>query len=169
MRCRGLICLPLALLGVSLAQNTNFGSGPNYLITTDSTQFLRPIATPSLSLNAPLPPLPSLPEIGPAVTNQPYTTTPELQDQANLFPIYYGYPRIVDVELTPTQTSRELPASMNETGFMDVPSQVWLRQHGYGVALAKVAANAKAHRRTPGHVYTNEDIERLHAKSRNER
>jgi hypothetical protein len=169
MRCRGLVCLPLVLLGVSFAQNTNFASGPNYLITADSTQFLRPIATPSLSLNAPLPPLPSLPEIGPAVTNQPYTTSPELQDQANLFPIYYGYPRIVDVEVTSTQPSGELPASMNETGVVDVPSQVWLREHGYGVALAKVAADARAHKRAPTRVYTNEDIQQLRAKSRNER
>jgi hypothetical protein len=40
----------LALVGFSLAQDTNFSAGPQYLVTTGSPMLLRPIATPSLSL-----------------------------------------------------------------------------------------------------------------------
>jgi len=50
MRLGSFFFLLFALAGVSAAQDTNFPVGPQYLITTDSTLFLRPIATPSLSL-----------------------------------------------------------------------------------------------------------------------
>jgi hypothetical protein len=53
MRIEHLLCL-LVLAAVSCAQDTNFSVGPQYLITSDS-MFLRPIATPSLSLSEPLP------------------------------------------------------------------------------------------------------------------
>lgn len=40
----------LALVGFSLAQDTNFSAGPQYLVTTGSPMLLRSIAPPSLSL-----------------------------------------------------------------------------------------------------------------------
>ena len=163
MRFSGLLLLPFVLAGISFCQSTNFSVGPQYLITTESAQFLRPIATPSLSLNATLPPSSTLPQIGPAVTNPPYVANPELEHQANLFPIYYGYPEIPAVELTSSQPS-ELPPSVNDTGFVNVPAAQWLRVHGYGVTLAEAAAYSRAHKRASSHVYTNEDIQRLHQK-----
>jgi len=43
--------LPLfVLVGFSFAQDTNFSTGPQYLVTTASPMLLRPIATPSLAL-----------------------------------------------------------------------------------------------------------------------
>src|SRR5579872_4800077 len=99
MRLASLFCLPVVLVGISFAQSTNFSVGPQYLITSPEPQFLRPIETPSLALNAPLKPLPELSPVGPTVTNQSYVSNPELQHQADLFPIYYGYAPIVDVEL----------------------------------------------------------------------
>jgi hypothetical protein len=156
------IVLAFFLAGISFAQDTNFSAGPQYLITTGSPEFLRPIATPSLSLDAPLPSLPAPPQIGPSVTGQPYVSNPELQHQPNLFPIYYGYPEVRVVELTSNVPLRELPVSFNEGGFVNVPSEQWLLQHGYGVTLADAAADSRAHQRPASHVYTNKDVERLH-------
>ena len=47
---RNIPILLLLLTGISLGQETNFSTGPQYLVTTSSTLFLRPISTPSLSL-----------------------------------------------------------------------------------------------------------------------
>lgn len=160
MRLRGIFLVPILLAGISVAQSTDFAVGPQYLITTESAQFLRPIATPSLSLNAPLPPLPSLPQVAPVVTNQPYIANPGLEDRANLFPIYYGYPGIPAVFLISAATPPS-PASLNETGFVTIPTAQYLREHGYGETLAQAAAYRRLHRRAAAHVYTNEDVERL--------
>jgi len=51
MRLRDVLFLFLILSGVSFAQDTNFSTGPQYLITSDS-MFRHPISTPSLSLGA---------------------------------------------------------------------------------------------------------------------
>jgi hypothetical protein len=162
MRFRSVYILPFVFIGISFAQETNFPVGPQYLITTGSTQFLRPIATPNLSLNAPLPPLPSVPQVGPAVAEQPYVSNPELRHQANLFPMYYGYPALVVVELTSNAPLQGLPASINDTGFVTAPTGQWLREHGYGVTLADAAAYSRARWHPAARVYTNADIERLH-------
>jgi len=50
MTAKSLLVLPLLLVGISDAQETNFSEGPQYLITTGSPMLMRPIATPSLSL-----------------------------------------------------------------------------------------------------------------------
>ena len=77
------------LAGISAAQDMNFAVGPQYLMTSGSPMFARPIATPTLSLDAPLPPIPSLPEVGPPVADQPFVSNPEIQGP-DLLPIYYG-------------------------------------------------------------------------------
>lgn len=161
MRLRGLFFLPLVLIGFSFAQSTNFPVGPQYLITTSSTMFLHPIATPSLSLNAPMAPLSSLAEVGPAVANQAHVTNPQLPAEPNLFPIYYGYPVVPVMELSSSGPTRELPASVNQTGFLNAPNAQSLRALGYGSTIAQAAAWSKAHRRSGSRVYTNEDIQRL--------
>ena len=56
---------------------TDFQVGPQYLSLRGS-DFLRPIATPTHSLDTPLPPVPSLPQIGPSVENQTFSSNPEL-------------------------------------------------------------------------------------------
>src|ERR1700674_4397881 len=112
MRLAILFCLPLALVGISAAQDTNFAAGPQYLMASGSPMFAQPIATPSLSLETPLPGIPSLPAIGPAVESESFTTNPELRRQADLFPIYYGSPMISVVEITSAELPRELPASI---------------------------------------------------------
>ena len=60
MRVSDLVCVLLGLSGISIAQDTNFAAGPQYLITTTSPLLLHSIATPSLSLGQALPSLSSV-------------------------------------------------------------------------------------------------------------
>jgi hypothetical protein len=161
MRLSLFLCVLFALVGISAAQDTNFSVGPQYLMNFGSPMFAQPIATPSLSWEAPLPPLPSLPQIGPTVTDQSFVTDPELRHQANLFPIYYGYPMISVVELTGSEP-RELPASITDTGVTGVTNSSWLRENGYGVPLGDTASYWKMHKPHAPRVFTNEDVQRTH-------
>jgi hypothetical protein len=162
MRLACLFCISMALAGISAAQDTNFSAGPQYLMTSGfSPLFNRPIATPSVSLEVPLPEIQSLPAIGPVVENEPFTTNPELPRQPDLFPIYYGYPMPSVIEITSAEPPRALPASIVDagvTGFTDAQS---LRERGYGVPLAETAAFWKAHKPHAPRVYTNADVQRL--------
>jgi|ERR1700733_3666921 len=161
MRLASLCSLLLALVGIGAAQDTNFPVGPQYLLT-GSPLFARPIVTPSLSLNAPLPPIPSLPEIGPVVSDQPYVPNPELQHGADLRPIYYGYPMPSVVELVSPESPAEVPQSITDTGVVRVVDAQSLREWGYGVTLGETASFWKAHAPHASRVYSNADIERLH-------
>jgi hypothetical protein len=152
-----LFLIPLMVASLCSAQDTNFAAGPQYLITTTNTKFLRPIATPSMSLDAPLPGLPTLPQIGPTVTEQPYVSDAVLDHQPDLFPIYYGYPEVPVVELS-GKAPREVPASINDTGYVAMPSVQSLVERGFGVSVAEDASFWKTHKRAAARVYTNPDI-----------
>lgn len=114
MRLATLSCLLFVLLGISAAQDTNFPVGPQYLLTGSPT-LARPIATPTLSLDTPIPPIPSLPEVGPAVTDQSFIPNPELHEP-DLLPIFYGYPMPSVVVLISPESPLELPQSIVEAG-----------------------------------------------------
>ena len=107
-----------------------------------------------MSLEAPLPGIPTLPQIGPAVAEQPYVFDPVLNKQADLFPIYYGYPEIAVVELS-GNAPREVPASVNDTGYLGFTSVQSLVERGYGVSVADDAAFWKTHRHAAARLYTN--------------
>ena len=163
MRLATLLCGLIVMVGPVSAQDTNFSVGPQYLITTDSPMFLHSIATPSLSFETPLPGIPSLPQIGPSVEDQSFAANPELQHEADLFPIYYGYPMPSVVEITSAELPRELPASITDTGVTGLATAQSLGEFGYGMPLGDTAAFWKAHRRPAARVYTNADVQHLHA------
>ena len=152
-----LLLVTLLIVGFCSAQDTSFAAGPQYLVTTANTKFLRPIATPGMSLDAGLPGIPTLPQIGPAVAEQPYVSNPVLDNQPDLFPIYYGYPARPVVELS-GNASREVPASINDTAYVAVTSVPSLVERGYGVSVAEDASFWKIHKRAATRVYTNADI-----------
>lgn len=162
MRFQVLLLLVLfSLMGILSAQDTNFSQGPQYVITGDAA-YLHSISTPSLSLDAPLPVIASLPEFGPVITDEPYVSNSNLQHQANLFPIYYGYPMVSVVELTGTEPSQPLPASITGVGSTVIADPQEFRALGYGVTVGEAASFSKAHKTGGSHVYTNDDIGRLH-------
>jgi hypothetical protein len=149
----------LVVAGISAAaQDTNFSSGPQYLVTAGSGSLLRPIATPTLFLDAPLPPVEPLPDFLPSVANQSSDSEPQPAIQLNLFPIFYGYRASVDIELT-SEAPREVPPSL--AGFVTMTDAESLRARGYGMTLGDVAAYWKAHKPHAPRVYTNADLLRL--------
>ena len=162
MRLASLFCLLVVLVGISAAQDTNFPVGPQYLMNFGSPMFATPIATPSLSLETPLPGIPSLPEIGPAVHDQSYVANPELRRQADLFPVYYGYRPINVIEITAAELPRELPPSITNVGVIGITDAQSLRERGYGMPVGDTASFWKLHKPHAQRVYTNADVARLH-------
>jgi hypothetical protein len=161
MRLASFCFLLFVLAGISAAQDMNFAVGPQYLMTSGSPMFARPIATPTLSLDAPLPSIPSLPEVGPPVAGQPFVSNPEIQGP-DLLPIYYGYPIPSVVELTSTEAASEVPQSIINAGVVGMTNVQSLRERGYGVTLGESALFWKSHKLHASRLYTNADVERLH-------
>jgi hypothetical protein len=173
------ICCTLLLLstaGMAFAQDTNFATGPQYLMNPGSNNgspfFTRPISTPSLSLVGP--PL----EIGASnateglvagADDRTESLQPESQSR-DVFPVYYGAPPTSVVEISFPQASGEstppeLPASILDTGVWQITTVQALRERGYGVTLVEAAVYGKAHAGHATHTYTNADIDRLHSSS----
>ena len=160
MRFSHLLLLLVAFPGFSLAQDTNFSVGPQYLSITGPSIFLQPIATKTMALDAPLSPVPSPREVRPP---QPFVSNPVLEGQADLFPIYYGYPPLPVIWLVGTQPG-ELPASITTVSYIEFVDPQTLRERGIGVSVAEAAAFSRGHRTAAVKVYTNDDLQRFHQK-----
>jgi hypothetical protein len=159
--------LLLALAGLAAAQDTNFPVGPQYLVTSGlSPLFLHPIATPSFSLDGPLPTPSPVTEITAKADEQTYEVVSailEEQRKTGLLSIYYGLPQpsVVAIALgEPAEVTRPA-SSIVDLGVAEFTSAQALRQRGYGVTIVEVAARSRAHKVSARHVYTNEDLERL--------
>jgi hypothetical protein len=159
----------LSALG-AFAQETNFATGPQYLMISGSPQFARSISTPSMSLAGP--PL----EVG--ASNATGALTPGAGDQnvlppspdalplVNLSPILYGVrpPSVIEISVPANSESsgNQLPPSILDTGILQLTTPQALRQRGYGLTLPEAAANSKALTRHATRIYTNADLDRLH-------
>ena len=165
MRLGSLFCLMLALAGISVAQDTNFPVGPQYLITSASPMFLHSIATPTLSLSAP-PAAVSAPATETAAVPETASPSAGPQSQPDLTRIYWGGPKVsepvTEIEITSAQPSAALPASIVDVGVTGVTNAQSLRERGYGVPLGETASFWKAHKPHAPRVYTNADVQRLH-------
>jgi hypothetical protein len=158
MRLSSFFLVLVALAGISVAQDTNFSSGPQYLITTGDTMFLRPISTPTLSFQPSLPPI----ESQSASEVQASSAPAPIQTQADLSRVYWGGPETSEIEITSEEPSRPLPASLVNVGVAGMTNAQSLREQGYGVPLGETASYWKTHKAHATHVYTNRDVERLH-------
>jgi hypothetical protein len=162
-----IFCCLLFLVGVSAAQDSNFAVGPQYLMNYGSALFARPIATPSVAFDSSM----STPEMPvennvTASENETVSVISDFPPQADLFPIYYGVPRVSVIELSLRQpreqaSSVNLPGSFFESGGVQVTDMQSLRLRGYGVTLPEAAAYWKSRHVTTPRVYTNADTERL--------
>ena len=179
-------CFLLFLIGSAFAQDTNFAAGPQYLLN-GSPILARSIATPTLSLDAPLPPVESasfnIPEAASeaavegaseAPADVAFTANPQLAHQADLIPIYYGADNhygvstaVVEISFPEgaSESSAELPASIVESGVTEMVDAQALRVRGHGVTVAEAAAYWKTHKLPARRNFTNEDVKRLHAAS----
>jgi len=170
MRLAALLLVLIALAGLAAAQSadTNFPVGPQYLITTDSTQFLHPIATPSMSLQPPSPPPPAM-ETNPGTTVELAAPPPAVMTQPDLSRILWGDSWVDYVTGVSPSSVIEiggsanpiLPPSLFDPGVTGITNAQSLRERGIGLTLGEVSAAEKS-RPHPTHVYTNDDIRRLH-------
>jgi hypothetical protein len=176
MRSCGLICLLFVLVGFSVAQDTsaqgsnahdtNFSTGPQYLLQ-GSSLFARPIATPSLSLSAPTPQSSSSESSTASENGGASATLPEFNHNTDLRPVYYGDDQVSVIEVHMTEDAgtqlAALPPRIFETGVSAMVDMETLRRREYGAMPSEVSAYWKAHKVLASRHYTNADIDRLHA------
>jgi hypothetical protein len=116
MRLTNILVLLPVLAVVSIAQETNFPVGPQYLITNGSTIELRPIATPSLSLGEAHPFAANVSATEALAETVP-STVPSAPSNAFLSDVYWGdhkESQIVGRRLdTPSMTVSETAGYMN--------------------------------------------------------
>src|SRR5262249_51778055 len=137
-------------VGFATAQDTNFATGPQYLMTSGSPLLAQPISTPTLSLGEQPPALPfneqtaapTSPENASDIAT--VSNTLELDRPTALFSIYYGMPRVSIVEITGEEAApvvmASLPSSIAEQGVVEATDAQVLRLRGVGVPLSEVSA-----------------------------
>ena len=171
MRFWSLLCLLFVLAGICAAQDSNFSKGPQYLMNYGSPMFLRPIATPTLSLGE-VSPAGAAAEAGYGTEFTITSAAP--QNPIDLFPIYYGEPKANDavsdtssvtpsvIEISGATAPANLPASIVNVGVQETVDAQALRERGYGVTVSEASSFWKTHRPHAVRVFTNRDVERLH-------
>ncbi len=168
-----LVCSLLALsTGVCFAQNanrdTNFATGPQYLANGPAL-FARPISTPSMSISEP--PLQTgasdateATEGAAGAQNRTVSQSqPDAAPAVDLFPIYYGQPRISAIATASPEepSAAQASATILETGTWQMTTARALRGLGYGETLVEASAQVKSQSRRTTRLYTNADIQRL--------
>jgi len=159
--------LVLSALGMAFGQDTNFPTGPQYLMQ-GSPLFARPISTPSLSLSGQSLEAGASNSTGSlAAGADNETAAPQPHQDADLLPIYYGVTRtsVIEISYPSEPSSNQLPASILDTGVWRLTTAQALRERGYGVTLAEAAAYGKSQARHATRIYSNADIDRLHGGS----
>jgi hypothetical protein len=164
--------LAFSAVGLAFGQDTNFPNGPQYLMTSGSPLFARPIATPSLALTGP--PLETGADNATGVLfagAQNQTVLPPLAvalPSFDLFPIFYGpsQPQVIQISFAEgASQAGEFPSSIRESGVVQMTTAQALNDRGIGVTVANAAAHSKAAAGHALHIYTNADIDRLRGTS----
>jgi hypothetical protein len=159
----------LSASGAAFGQDTNFATGPQYLMNYGSPLFLQPISTPSLSLAGPPLQLGARNATASLIAGADNQTTPAPPSDSlpyvDFFSIYYGDAPVIEISFREASSRRELPPSILDTGVWQLTTAEALRERGYGVTLPEAAAYGRAHTRHAPRVYTNADIDRLHSRS----
>jgi len=150
------VILAVALAALAQSRQTEFPIGPQYLVTTSSTLFLQPIATPSVSASQMVGMV--SPQTGQA---EPITIHGE---PANLPAIYWGW-------TSPGQTtvwtvfspavSSGLPADFIDLGVGAIVTEEWLQEFQRNSNVAEASRYWKTNTNRAAHLYTNADIDRL--------
>jgi hypothetical protein len=172
----GCAVLVLFAIGTILGQDTNFSSGPQYLMNPDSVKngsaiFARSISTPSISLTGPILEVGASNATGVLIAGAENQTVlppnPEAPPTVDFLPVFYGRAAAGVIEISfPSEPSGNLPsAGILDTGVWQMTTPQALRERGYGVTLAEAAVYDKAHVHHATRLYTNADIDRLHSGS----
>ena len=172
MRLCGLLVFGLTLVGLSAAQDSNFSVGPQYLMNYGSPMFMRPIATPTLSLSETT--RVSAPETSgsssSSTSSSPAAESPAAVPQpANLASVYWGSrdgETAVEtgavIEVSGAVPPANLPASILNVGVQETADARELRERGYAVSVSEASAFWKAHKPRAVRAFTNRDVEKFH-------
>jgi hypothetical protein len=150
------VVLGLAVWASAQSRQTDFPVGPQYLVTTPSTLFLQPIATPSAS------PAQMLGMVSPQTGQaEPISINGQV---ANLPAIFWGW-------TSPGQTtvwtvfspavSSGLPADFLDLGVSAIVTGEWLREFQRNNSVAEASRYWKTNTNRAIRLYTNADIDRL--------
>jgi hypothetical protein len=169
------LCMLLVLSsqGIAFSQDTNFATGPQYLMNYGSPLLAHSISTPSLSLAGP--PI----EVGASDATGVLTPgagdqnvlppSPDALPKIDLLPIFYGAPPVGEngqisfsYAAEPSSQPNEIPPSISDNGVSQITTVQVLRERGYGLTVAEAAAEAKVRIQHANHTYTNADAARLH-------
>jgi hypothetical protein len=163
--------LVIFAFGLASGQDTDFATGPQYLMNSGSSLFARPISTPTMSIPSTPPQVGADNTTGVLVAGaENQTVLPPLAvalPPLNLFPIFYGEREegVIEISLPSESTEPSIAAilspSILDTGVEQIATAEALRDRGYGIPLAEAASRVKAHSHPAGHIYTNADIYRL--------
>ena len=173
------VFIAICAAGSALSQETNFGNGPQYLLSSvpdarsaPSNFFVRSISTPSVSLSGP-----AL-EVGASNATGDLNAGAEAQTivvpeavalpKTDLSSVYYGghAANVIEISL-PAESSTSIAStailqSILDIGVGRIIEAKDLRESDNGVTLPEAAAYGKEHVRRAMRVYTNADIDRLH-------
>ena len=150
------LTLGVALVASAQSRGTDFSVGPQYLVTTPSTLFLQPIATPSMSAG----------QMSGIVSPQTGQAEPiTINGQTANFPaIFWGW-------TSPGQTavwavfspavSSGLPADFIDLGVGAIVTDEWLQEFQRNRNVAEASRYWRTHTNRAARLYTNADIERL--------
>jgi hypothetical protein len=171
MRLCGLLLLGMTLVGIGSAQDSNFSVGPQYLMNYGSPMFMRPIATPTLSLSETAPAAVAAPEASSSASSagnsaESSAAVPQPSDLASVYwgsrenepPIESG----AAIEVSGTIPPGHLPASILNVGVEETVDAQELRARGYGMSVSEASAFWKGHKPRAVRVFTNRDVEKLH-------
>ncbi len=171
MQLYGLLLFGMTLVGMAAAQDSNFAVGPQYLMNYGSPMFMRPIATPtlSLSLSESAPVTMAAPEVSSSFTNSSNETSAAVPQPSDLASIYWGSREngtAVEtgavIEVSGTTPPANLPAGIVNVGVQETLDAQELRGRGVGVSVSEASAFWKGHKRRAVRVFTNRDLEKFH-------
>lgn len=150
------VMLELGLLATAQSRQTDFPVGPQYLVTTPSTLFLQPIATPSMSAAQAFGMVsPQTGQAEPIVING---------QQANMPAIFWGWnsPGQTSVwAVLSSVVSNGLPADFIDLGVGAIVTNEWLEEFQRNNSVAEASRYWKTHTNRAARRYTNVDIELL--------
>jgi hypothetical protein len=169
MRLCGLLLFGTTLVGMSAAQDSNFSVGPQYLMNYGSPMFMRPIATPTLSLSETAPVALAASE----ATSSPVGNSAEgsvvVPQPSNLASVYWGGRESATavetsavIEASGAAPPANLPPGILNVGVQETVDARELRERGVGVSVSEASAFWKGHKPRAVRVFTNRDVEKLH-------
>jgi hypothetical protein len=167
MRLCGLLWFGLTLVGIGVAQDSNFSVGPQYLMNYGSPMFMRPIATPTMSLSETAPVALAAPQASSSSSAaESSAAAPQPSDLAS---VYWGSGESeaavetgAVIEVSGAAPPANLPASIFNVGVQETVDAQGLRDRGDGASVSEASAFWKGHKPRAVRVFTNRDVEKLH-------